>query len=164
MYPCIHLWQKNSNICLHPTPTIFLPFCPFFTLHSLILQTPCPSCSRWAPFFPPFQSNLSMIDGGFGLTTCLWMLGMASMLSRIFFYEGVNQRLLLPVVDTCSAKRCRRRRGEEIRFTLPGFKACSLQIVAWNFKIDTFVWMKKEKNIPTSSHSRLCSTELERRK
>lgn len=41
-------------------------------------------------FFSPFQSNLSVIDGGFWLSTCLWMPAMAFTLSGIFFYEGVN--------------------------------------------------------------------------
>lgn len=42
---------------------------------------------------------------------------MAFKSSGIFFYEGVNERLLLAVVvpvDTCSAKCCRRRGGLEV--------------------------------------------------
>lgn len=124
-----------SNASLHPPladklkhlpPHTSPPVCPafpyphssdqFFLLHFLNFLSP----SLLAPPAPDgllfsFHSNLSTMHGGFGLTTCLWMLGMASVLSRIFFffsffYEGVNWRLLHPVVvpvDTCSAKQCR---------------------------------------------------------
>lgn len=92
----IHRWQ-NTRLP-HRTPAIFLsaftctlnqPLLRFINFPPFTTSPPSP---RWTFFFLSldFQHNLAVIDGGFRLTTCLWMRGMASTLKRIFFWEGVN--------------------------------------------------------------------------
>lgn len=174
MYSCIRVWQKNSNICPPiPPPKIFLCL---FTLHSLIQQALSPQFLKFRlPLAPctlllqmdssfPFRVICLWCTGALGLTTCLWMLGMASVLSRIFFFLWRGE-LEVAASGGCPCRHLlckteqKRRRGEEIRLTGSGFKAWTLQIFAWHFKIDK-IWQNGNR-----IHTwRLSNKELKRRK
>lgn len=57
-----------------------------------------------------------MMHGGFGLTTCLWMLGMASVLSRIFFFlneRGEREVALLLSVSKIVQKMRKEKKGSQ---------------------------------------------------
>lgn len=150
MHPCIPLWQKNSNICptsLPPAPILL----SLSALHSLILQiiqpalsppffkfplplTPCPSSAPDGLLFS-FQSNLSTMHGGFGLTTCPWMLGMG----RIFFFLWRGELEVAasggcPYRHLLSKTVQNRRRGEEITLKGQGLKLVQCRSVHEYFK------------------------------
>lgn len=56
-----------------------------------------------------------MMHGGFGLTTCLWMLGIASVLSRIFFFNerGEREVALLLSVSKIVQKMRKEKKGSQ---------------------------------------------------
>lgn len=57
-----------------------------------------------------------MMHGGSGLTTCLWMLGMASVLSRIFFFfneRGEREVALLLSVSKIVQKMRKEKKGSQ---------------------------------------------------
>lgn len=90
----IHLWQNThlppSHAHISLSRFIFYSKSTSSPFHKFSLPLTTSPLLPDGLFLKNFQHNLAVIDGGVGLTTCLWVRGIASTSRRIFFWKGVN--------------------------------------------------------------------------